>query len=276
MKMETNLNAGDKLKIGIVLFVGMIALFGWYVIKPLCTSIVDLDDKIYAAQQTKQLYYYKVTNLGSAEVVYKKCLTELIDSTKKYYKFKNSSEIDKMATSYILGFGLSPVDLKITMPDGNVNEAPYKYSVLPERQAAPVQAPAVSPTANKNKKGNSTASFVNPESLMNTYLRSRLNEDDTTRSDVKCVPITIVVSGDAAKGQKMLDDLCTKPSLRLTGFSWSDTNPVRVQHEDGTYEMVDSGIKILKVDLNFYMAEYPEFEKEINKNAESGQAAAEG
>ena len=258
MKADTNLNSGDKLKIGIVLFIGLVFMFGWYVIRPLSLDIVDLDDKIQTAQQTKQLYFYKVTNLGSAEVVYKKSLTELIDSTKKYNKFKNSSQIDKMATSYIMGFGLSPVDLKITMPDGTVNEAPYKYSVLPARAAAPVQINT------NSKKDSASSQFVNPESLMTTYLRYRVNENGTVNSQIKCVPITIVVSGETAKAQKFLDDLCTKQELRVTGFTWSDTPLVRVQHEDGTYEMVDSGIKILKVDINCYMAEYPEFEAEIN------------
>ena len=111
---------------------------------------------------------------------------------------------------------------------------------------------------------------------MTIYLRSRVNENSTINSEAKCVPITIVVSGEAAKGQKMLDDLCSKPELRVTGFSWSDTAPVRVQHEDGSYEMVDSGIKILRIDINFYMAEYPEFEAEVNGNAGSETATEVG
>ncbi|MBO4681493.1 MAG: hypothetical protein J5623_06275 [Clostridiales bacterium] len=270
MKFETNLNSGDKLKIIIVLFVGLVALYSWYVIKPLASSITSLDDKISTAQQTKQLYYYKVTNLGSAESLHKKSVTELLDTTSRYNKMLNSSQIDKMATSYVMGFGLFPVDLIINMPDGTVNESPYKYSVLPTR----TMPPSTTVTTSKSTSGN--AAFVNPESLMTIYTRSRLNENGTANSQAKCVSITVVVRGDPEKEQKLIDDLTKKKSLLVTGFSWTNTDPIRVQREDGTYEFVDSGEKILRFDVNFYMAEYPEFEAEVNGNAGSETATEVG
>ena len=59
----------------------------------------------------------------------------------------------------------------------------------------------------------------------------------------------------------MIDDLCTKPSVRITGFSWEKLDPVeRLNPTTGGYEYVDSGKVRLKLDVNLYMADFADYE----------------
>ena len=79
----------------------------------------------------------------------------------------------------------------------------------------------------------------------------------------------IVILGNSTLEQSLIDDITKNPSVRVTGFSWSDATPVTVTNEDGTTTVVNLGDKQLTLDLNFYMSDKPDFETE-------DQAAEEG
>ena len=145
MKLETNLRPQDKRTIGIVIFVAIVALFCWYLVRPAWIKLGDLDDKIQQEEEKKQEYRMKTINLASAEVLYDKAVTDITSSTTDFYDVMDNSEIEKMGTKYILRFGLTPVNFTIDLRDGSyVAETPYQYSDIK------------APTTTKTKTSSST------------------------------------------------------------------------------------------------------------------------
>ena len=139
-KLETNLSAKDKATIAVVLFVGIVFVFSWYAIRPTVMSIRSLSDDIDQAKVVEIQSRGKVMSLTSAESAFGRVVSDLRDSTDGFYDVMTSSQIDRMATNYVLSFGLFPEDLYITMPNGPVEEIPYAYSPSAIRQASMVIA----------------------------------------------------------------------------------------------------------------------------------------
>ena len=286
-KFETNLSKKDKITIAIVLFVGVMFCFCWYLIKPAVTEIRSLSDDIEQAQLLQSQYKNKIITLSSAETIFGRVNDELVDSTSEFYEVMTSSAIDRMATSYVLGFGLFPEDLVINIPDGAVEEIPYAYSEAAEVQAnmtAPVPTPMpITTTVATDSPDTTTQSATNAsantsvivDSLLTPYNASMANATSTASSGVRYADLTLVMTGDEAACQALLDDLCTKPSVRITGFDWLFVDSVEVFNEETeTIERVAPDYTRLRVSLRLYMADVADYGALVNEAVEA--AGAEG
>lgn len=271
MKFETNLRAQDKKTIGIVLYVAVIALFSWYLIRPAWIKLGDLDDKLKEASSTRQENQMKSINLGTAEVLYSKAVTDIDESTKDFYDVMDNSEIEKMGTEYVLNFGLMPVDFIIDIRDGSaIAEVPYLYSGIESSEDTSYIVEEdyddllAEPTEAAAGTGIDYASItgMDVQSLQTYYTKAVNGATSTIESEVQCAKITIVVSGKQAKCQALIDDITKNPSIRVTGFSWSDAEPVYKEDEAGNRTILNYGQKTLRLDLNFYMTDKPQFEQE--------------
>jgi len=280
MKFETNLSAKDKKTIAGILGAAAVFAFCWYTIRPTITDIGSISEDIVQAQLVKDQYRGKIMNLSSAESIYGKVVSDLNESTSEFYPIMRSSDIDRMMTSYILGFGLNPEDFYITMPDGPVVEAPYIYANIPERAARTTPSPTPTPAATSGSSGSSGSSRsgssnstpkVDPvESLTVPYNRARDNATSTAYSGVECAEITYVVVGTPEACQDLIDDLAAKPSIRLTGYEWSEMDKVPVENEeDGTIDYVESDLVRLRVDFNLYMADITDYDALVSEAVEN-------
>lgn len=267
MKLETNLRPQDKRTIAIVIYVAIVVLFCWYMIRPAWINLGELDDKIKQEEETKQEYRMKTINLASAEVLYDSAVKDITDSTKDFYDIMDNSEIEKMGTTYILRYGLSPIDFSIDLRDGSAyGESPYQYSGLkaPSKtksndDASLTTSPTPTP-ADAASKINTTLKSTDVQSLQVYYNESVNGVSSTVPAEVQCAKITIVVQGTKDKLQAVIDDLTKKPSIRVRGFSWKDATPVYVTDEEGNKTLINGNSKELKLDLNFYMSDKPQFE----------------
>jgi hypothetical protein len=88
---------------------------------------------------------------------------------------------------------------------------------------------------------------------MEAYSEKQMTVKDTKASGVQAADVTIVLTGNGDRAQKLLDDILVKPSIRVTGFAWDDTPPVVRTLEDGTVLVSDSRDKQLTVRLKLYM-----------------------
>lgn len=245
MALQTNLNEKDKKTIAVVLFAALIFAIVWFLIKPTVTAITTTSDKIEQAEITKTQYQNKIMYLSSSEALYEKAVTDLSESTADFYPVMDSSEIDRMVTSYVLNSGLFSESLSIQMPSGNVEERPYAYSKITSSHSTS------SVTTNNN----------GAETLLAPYDSARNNTNSTSSSGVQCVGLSITMTGSQAACQAMIDDLCTKPAVRITGFSWEKLDPVeRLNPTTGVYEYVDSGKVRLVLNVNLYMADFADYE----------------
>lgn len=266
MKLETNLRPQDKRTIAIVIYVAIVVLFCWYMIRPAWINLGDLDDKIKQAEETKQEYRMKTINLASAEVLYDSAVKDITASTKDFYDIMDNSEIEKMATTYILRYGLSPIDFSIDLRDGSAyGETPYQYSGLKEPSKTkitedPLLISSTPTPADAAPKLNTTLKSTDVQSLQVYYNESVNGVNSTVPAEVQCAKITIVVQGTKDKLQAVIDDLTKNPSIRVRGFSWKDATPVYTIDDDGNKTLVNANSKELKLDLNFYMSEKPHFE----------------
>ena len=281
-KFETNLNKKDKMTIAIVLFVGVMFCFCWYFIKPTVTEIRSLSDDIEQATLLQTQYRNKIINLSSAETIFEKVNDDLVDSTSDFYEVMTSSAIDRMATSYVLSFGLFPEDLVINIPSGAVEEIPYAYSEAAVVQAnisaptpTPIPMPTTVTTATPNTAGTTGNTTVLVDSLLTPYNAAMANATSTASSGVRYADLTLVMTGDEAACQALLDDLCTKPSVRITGFEWLFVDSVEVFNEETeTIERVAPDYTRLSVSLRLYMADVADYGALVNEAVEA--AGAEG
>lgn len=281
-KFETNLNKKDKMTIAIVLFVGVMFCFCWYFIKPTVTEIRSLSDDIEQATLLQTQYRNKIINLSSAETIFEKVNDDLVDSTSDFYEVMSSSAIDRMATSYVLSYGLFPEDLVINIPSGAVEEIPYAYSEAAVVQAnisaptpTPIPMPTTVTTATPNTAGTTGNATVLVDSLLTPYNAAMANATSTASSGVRYADLTLVMTGDEAACQALLDDLCTKPSVRIIGFEWLFVDSVEVFNEETeTIERVSPDYTRLSVSLRLYMADVADYGALVNEAVEA--AGAEG
>lgn len=282
-KLETNLSKKDKMTIALVLGLGIIFMFAWFVVRPAIISIKALDEDIKQARSVENLYRQKILSLASAEAVFDRVTTDLYDSTSEFYELMPSSSIDRMATSYVLSFGLYPEDLYITMPSGPVAETPFVFSELATSGPAPTPTPTPTPVTGLESAVNDAANTVanaiaQPElveSLFVPYNQARANCGDTTFSEVQCANLTLIMMGTEDSCQALIDDLCTKPSIRITGFEWTSLEDMEVVNgETGEIELVESDMYRLRIDLRFYMANVADYQEVVSDAMEA--AGAEG
>ena len=266
MAMQTNLNKKDKMTIAVVLFAGIVFVSIWYLIRPNITSIMTITDKIEQAELTQNQYKNKLINLTSGEAIYEKTVSDFKDSTAYLYPMMDSSEIDRMVTSYVLKSGLFSENLIIKMPTEPVDESAYKYSSLAQDSYNRSIYTTDTTTNDDDSASSDTASTTKTtvDSLFTPYDTARTNCSSTQSSGVQSVSITIVVTGTRKACQAMIDDLCTKDALRITGFEWEKTEMTEIiDPETGAIELVDSGKERLRISVNLYMADITDYETAV-------------
>ena len=261
--MEATLTPRDKKLLYMLGFIVILFVFGWVLMRPIIKSIMETDEDIVSAQALKQQNENKVMGLPSAQTLMDAFKEDLEETTGEYYAPMDSSEIDKMFTMYVLGFGLRAKDLLIAMPTSVLEEMPYKHSeigkVLAARESS--SSSSSSDTASEETDTDSSSEGISADDLMVNFVKTPLEVysekqmmvKDTTASGVRAADVTIVLTGTADRAQKLLDDILVKPSVRVTGFAWDEMPPVVRTLEDGTVLVSDSREKQLTVRLRLYM-----------------------
>ena len=285
-KFETNLNKKDKITIAVVLFVGVMFCFCWYLIKPAVADIRSLSDEIEQAEVTRTLYRNKIMSLSTAEPVFNRAVEDLHSSTDGFYEIMQSSTIDRMMTNYVLGFGLFPEDLYITMPSGPVDEIPYVYSEEMRNQthaavAAMTPTPTpdplteATPAADSDDAGTAANQSTVVDSLFVPYNQAKAEAIYTSSSGVVAADVSIIMTGDEAVCQALIDDIVTNPSVRVRGFTWMEVDTETVYNEEtGVFEIVVPDYSRLRIDLRLYMTNVTDYDALVNEAVES--AGAEG
>ena len=114
------------------------------------------------------------------------------------------------------------------------------------------------------------------EGLVTPYSNARSSAKSTAASEVQCVELRLTVTGTPEACQAMIDDLCTRESLRITSFEWADIDRVeRLNEETGIVELVESGFARLKLNINLYMADITDYEAAVS-DAVDAASGAEG
>ena len=277
--MGATLTERDKKLLYMLVFIVIIFIFGWCLIRPLYKHTIEDQESIEIEASLKATNQTKVMNVGAATALTGKFREEVSEAYDIYYDYMDSSEIDKLVTSYILRKGLLARDLTITMPSGYVSESPYAYS-----DVKPVSATGVSTseetiddlmgnssrsTTSSDDEINSSTyykdaveSLINPQdvqemaliqSTTDAYMNGMRSSSGTTGSGILCVGLSIVVEGGQAEEQAIIDELTHNPSLRVTGFNWVKKDPVTFLLEDGSILVVDSDTSQLHISVNLYM-----------------------
>ncbi|MBO4610384.1 MAG: hypothetical protein J5696_11020 [Lachnospiraceae bacterium] len=281
MNLNSTLTERDKKLLYMLVFIVIIFVFGWYIIRPLYKNTVADQESMVIASSLKAANETKVIGLSSAENLTEKFRSDLADSTSVYYDYMDSSEIDKLVTSYILRKGLRARDLTIGMPDGYVSEMPYIYSDLSAsseiyyvEESYDTGLETSESTDEKEDKIKSSAYYKDavlgmltgsqPEEItivaapMESYAAGVSSADTTESSGILCVKLSIVVEGDPATEQAMIDELTHNPSLRVTGFNWIKLDPVTYVLDDGSIVVVESELNQLQLSINLYMKDKTE------------------
>lgn len=253
--METKITERDKKLLYILGFIVIVFIFGWIIMRPMFVTIKKTEKSITAAENLKRQNELKVSGVRSAGTVVERFRADLDESMADYYTLMDSSEIDKLITSYVLGKGLYAKDLVISMPKHTVDELPYAYSEAAIK-AARLQAIADNGSSYDDSVSADSAMgevFEYSESPVEAYTDAKKDVSSTRSAGVYCADIKIVMTGDPDKEQALLDEVMYMPSVRLTGFAWDDMAPVAVTDEEGVTEIVETNDKQLTVMLNLYM-----------------------
>ena len=283
--MESTLTARDKKLLYMLGFIVIAFVFGWILMRPIIKSINKTTESIASAQALKQQNETKVMGMTTAQILIDKYEEDLATATEEYYAPMDSSEIDKMFTMYVLEFGLSAKDLLITMPTEALEEVPYKYSearvaydkqkksstssTSTEEEEILELSSSGTDTSDSLSSGSEASDGIDLLNITKTPLEAfsekKMTVKDTTASGIRAADITIVLTGNEDRAQKLLDDILVKPSIRVTGFAWDDLPPVVRTYEDGSVEVVDTGEKMLTIRLKLYMYDSEEAGLEVSK-----------
>ena len=283
MNLNSTLTARDKKLLYMLVFIVIIFVFGWYLIRPLYKKTVEDQEKIIVASSLQAANESKVIGLSSVQSLNDKFAADLSECTSDYYEYMDSSEIDKLVTSYILKQGLLARDLTIQMPDEYVSETPYLYSGITVNNSSvsdssydeltTVEATDEKKDTDEEKiksssyykdavlgflTGYHTEELSIVATPMESYASGERSADSTQSSEILCVQLSIVVEGDPKIEQAVIDDLTHNPSLRVTGFNWIDLDPVTFILEDGSIAVVESELSQLQISVNLYMKDKTE------------------
>ena len=287
MNTNTTLTERDKKLLNLLAYVVIIFVFVWCIIRPLCNRIITTHEDILIATSQRNANEAKNIGLASARTSTVKFDENLSDSISQYYDYMDSSEIDKLVTSYILEKGLTARELTITMPTDYVDEKPYTYSEIAanlarieEIEVAAAKAAeadesadtvvASEDTDDEGKLGHlkdALLGFITGYDSEQISVVSNPTEEyvfalsdtySTTSSGILCVPLTITMEGDEEIEQKVIDELTKNPSLRITGFRWGHLDPVTYLLEDGTIIVIENEATQLSVSVNLYMKDKTE------------------
>lgn len=279
MNLNSTLTERDNKLLYALVFIVIIFLFGWYLIRPLYKKTVADQEAMVFASSLQASNEAKVIGLSSAKSLTDRFTRDLTDSTSIYYDYMDSSEIDKLVTSYILKNGLRARDLTITMPDGYVSESPYIYSDLyayNENQYIEPAEETGTESENSAEEEKIKSSSYYKEAVLETITGNRPEEisivatpmegyasgessaASTESSGILCVKLSIVVEGDPKTEQAIIDDLTHNPSLRVTGFNWIELDPVTYVLDDGSIVVIESELNQLQLSINLYMKDKTE------------------
>ena len=280
--MSATLTERDKKLLYMLVFIVIIFIFGWCLIRPLYKHTVEDQEDIEIAASLKATNQTKLMNEGAAIALTEKFRGEVAEAYEIYYDYMDSSEIDKLVTSYILRKGLLARDLTISMPSGYVSESPYAYSdvrVVSSSSSVSTSEETIddlmgtgttaTATDSDDDEINSSAYYkdaveglINHEDTMemaliqtatDAYMNGMRNSSGTAGSGILCVGLSIVVEGDKEAEQAIIDDLTHNQSVRVTGFNWVKLDPVTFVLEDGSVFIADSELTQLHLYVNLYM-----------------------
>ena len=282
MKYSSALTSRDKKLLYFLLFVVIIFIFGWCMIRPLYKKIVATSERIEIESALKNSNEAKVLGLSSARISTERFENDYNDSVSVYYDHMDSSEIDKLVTTYILQRGLTARSLTITIEE-NTSLRPYTYSDLAERRENLISLSSdyeedYSTDLNTSSENTATEDDEEKKSYFKDaifgfltgyessqitmiaspteeYTLSMMNAGITSVPGIDCVHLEIVVEGDEAKEQAIIDDLSKNPSVLVTGFSWITLDPITYLQEDGSLIIYQSPQKQLQISVDLYMKE---------------------
>lgn len=274
MNFSSAITERDKKLLYGLLFIVIIFFFGWCLIRPLYKSIAETSERIEEESLIRSANESKVIGLQSAKTLTDKFEQDLSDATADYYPLMDSSEIDKLVTTYILSKGLIARSLSIQMPTDTVSEKPYIYSDLklePVAVNTEVAQTEETVTNTEEEDDNSKTYFTNAvlgfltgyesekmtiiDTPVEEYTGSLARTNDTSASGIYCVTLSITVEGDEETEQAIIDELSHNPSLRLVNFNWITLDPITYLQEDGSVLIYESDSKILSFTVNLYMTD---------------------
>ncbi len=272
MNFNSAITDRDKKLIYGLLFIVVIFFFGWCMIRPLYKAIAETSEQIEEQSLIKSANEAKVIGLESARIITDQFDQDLAESTADYYPMMDSSEIDKLVTTYILKKGLIARSLSIQMPTGTVSEKPYIYSdlnlspVTVNTDTVQTEDTAVEEEEDKTKSyfSNAVLAFLTGyqsekmtiiDSPVEEYTAALSSTSDTAASGIYCVTLSIMVEGDEKTEQEIIDELSHNPSVRLVNFNWIELDPITYLQEDGSILIYESESKILSFTVNLYMTE---------------------
>ena len=276
MNLNSAITERDKKLIYGLLFIVIIFFFGWCLIRPLYKAIVRTSESIEEESIIRSANESKVIGLESARTITDQFEQDLAESTADYYPIMDSSEIDKLVTTYILEKGLTARSLSIQMPTNTVSETPYIYSDI-ELDPLTVnidtlQSEMTEIAEEEDEDEDHSGSYFSDAVLgfltgyqtekmtivaspVEEYTGALSGTSDTASSGIYCVTLSITVEGDEETEQKVIDELSHNPSLRLVNFNWITLDPITYLQEDGSVLIYESDSKILAFTVNLYMTD---------------------
>ena len=255
--METALTPNDKRLLYILGFIVIAFIFGWIIMRPMIKDLNETNEEIEEQQALKFRNETVVMNVETAKSLIDRFESDYSTAVEDYYDLMDSSQIDKLFTYYVLDFGLYAKDLSIVMPTGPVNEVPYINSDLGRTfeviyNVENIDDSSSSDSSDDDEEDGGLIGDVG-ESPLELYQSSMESVRDTSYSGIVCSQVTMVMTGDPATEQKLLDDILQNPSVRVTGFAWDDLSMIATTLEDGTLEITKNTDRQLTVNLNVYM-----------------------
>lgn len=244
--MQIQMTERDKkLIVFLSVFVIVVAI-GYWGIYPAIKKTALANMEIQEQKDLQQINEMKMAQVTMLEVENERLEEEITEARAEYFPLMTNDEIDKLMTTYVLGYNVYAYDLAIHRSDEQAEVGPYKYS---EKAQQPVEI-IEEPEPQDVDMGTKTKNAI---SDVDEYASEDGLSDDLFASDeltgIYAANLTLKVGGDAEQLQKIIDDLSHSGNkLQLVGYTWSNVRSIEYD-ENGSYDVILERILTLSIDM---------------------------
>ena len=220
MHLETGaMTERDKTLLSAMAIAILLVVLGWFVFKPLVEQNIELNKHAAELESQRADAQDKLSMLENERNLNDSMMQQYLAATDSFYPMMQSTEIDRLLTSMVLGRGLAAVNLSITMPQDLTDVKPYQYSV----------------------DGVQTQ-----------------DDSADTASGVYAATVSMSISGSKADLQQFIDTLYTDaPAIRIVSYAWNVTNVVSADGVTASpgANNTDAQQAVLSLNMEIYMTD---------------------
>lgn len=221
----------DKKLLYLLCILIIVAIFGFFIIKPQIDKKSKLEDTLSEAEGKKSSMEVMIATAPSSETIIEESTESYNKLVEDFYPLMNSNQMESVITEMVLDSHLTSLELDVSSrPESSEMEA--YFASVKGQQAQPTE----------EEKADSQEQSDNPSS------ESGEGGSTVTASAVYTFKVSVTATGAEADMKGLIDKICADcPAIRITGYELNTKTGISASNEV-------KSVTSLKLDMEVYMA----------------------